>query len=279
MAGFRLAVTSDLHLPITPAATIADMAGAIAGFAPHALVIGGDVAESLQDLEYCLGLFRQMVSSPIWVLPGNHDLWARDAPSKLLWNELLPQTVRQAGCHWLEGTAFVQDGIAVAGTIAWYDYSGVDPIFQESTETFAKEKRYYNPDATKIDWDWSDLQFAALVAEPFLATLDRLEADAGVRQTVVVTHVPVLECQMCRRPEYLRWAFSNAYFGNLTLGAKILERHKVTHILSGHTHVERYGKVEGPDGRTIEAWVSASNYRQPAWVGLVLDPNQPAATP
>jgi hypothetical protein len=269
MCAMRLAVTSDLHLPITHAATLADMAGAIATFAPDALVIGGDVAESLLDLESCLGLFRRRLSCPIWVLPGNHDLWARDAPSQRLWYEILPQTIRQAGCNWFEGSAFTHDDIAVAGTIAWYDYSGADSILDEAPATFAREKRYFNPDATKIDWGWTDLEFAALVAEPFLATLDRLESDAGIRQTIVVTHVPVLECQMCRRPEY-RWAFSNAYFGNLTLGAKILERRKVTHILSGHTHVERQGTVELPDGRTVKAWTSASHYRKPAWVGLEL---------
>jgi hypothetical protein len=93
----------------------------------------------------------------------------------------------------------------------------------------------------------------------------------------VVTHVPVLECQMCRRPENPRWAFTNAYFGNLTLGKQILQRRKVTHIVSGHTHVERYGQLKGADGRKVEAWVLASDYRRPAWLGLVLDPNSPAS--
>jgi hypothetical protein len=208
-------------------------------------------------------------------LPGNHDLWARDARSTRLWHQVLPDTARQASCQWLEGTAFVEGGVGVAGTIAWYDYSAADPTVEATPAIFASEKRYFNPDATYIDWEWSDQQFAALIAQPFLATLDRLEADAAVRQTVVVTHVPVLECQMCRRPENPQWAFTNAYFGNLTLGQQILQRRKVTQIVSGHTHVERYGQVKGADGRTIEAWVLASDYRKPAWLGLVLDPDEP----
>jgi hypothetical protein len=271
MSAFRLAVTSDLHLPITPAATIADVARAIAAFGPHAAVIAGDIAESLKDLAYCLQVFRLTVSCPVWVLAGNHDVWARDARSKRLWQELLPESVREAGCNWLEGTAFVQEGVAVAGTIAWYDYSGADATVDATPAIFAAEKPYYNPDATLIDWEWNDLQFAALVAQPFLDTLDRLEADAAVRQTVVVTHVPVLECQMSRRPDNRRWAFTNAYFGNLTLGKRILQRPKVTHIVSGHTHVERHGRMPGADGRTVEAWVLGSDYRRPAWLGFVLD--------
>jgi len=153
MSAFRLAVTSDLHLPITAPTTIADIAGAIARFVPHAVVIAGDVAESVKDLAHCLELFRQIVSCPIWVLAGNHDLWARDARSKRLWQELLPETVRAAGCHWLEGTAFIQEGVAVAGTIAWYDYSGADVTVDATPAIFAAEKRYYNPDATYIDWE------------------------------------------------------------------------------------------------------------------------------
>jgi hypothetical protein len=270
MAAFRLAVTSDLHLPITPPATLADLAGAIAEFSPHALVIAGDVAESLKDTAYCLELFRQIVPCAVWVLPGNHDLWARDARSTRLWHQLLPETARQAGCQWLEGSAFVQDGVAVAGTIAWYDYSAADPQVGATPAIYASEKRHVNPDGMYIDWEWNDPQFAALIAQPFLATLDRLEADDSVRQMVVVTHVPVLECQMCRRPDNPRWSFSNAYFGNLTLGQQILQRSKVTHIVSGHTHVELYGKVRGAAGQTVHAWVLGSEYRWPAWIGFEL---------
>jgi hypothetical protein len=109
------------------------------------------------------------------------------------------------------------------------------------------------------------------VAGPFLATLDRLEADPSVRQTVVVTHVPLLECQMCRNSGNLDWAFSNAYFGNLTLGWQVLERKKVTHVVSGHTHIGREARLEGADGRVVEARVLDSDYRRPAWLGLTLD--------
>jgi predicted phosphohydrolase len=271
MPTVKLAVTADLHLPITSSTAIAELAREVEAFAPDVLVVAGDVGESLANIEKCLSLVKQFVPCPVWVLPGNHDLWARDASSRRLWEELLPQTVEQADCHWLEGKAFVLHGVAVAGTIAWYDYSAVDPHIRESARTFAENKCYYNMDANYINWEWSDPQFAELVAVPFLAALDRLEADPAVRQTVVVTHVPLLECQMCRDSGNPDWAFSNAYFGNLTLGAKVLQRKKVTHVISGHTHVERKGQVQTEDGRRIEAQVIASHYGQPAWVGITLE--------
>jgi Calcineurin-like phosphoesterase len=270
MPTVKLAVTSDLHLPITPSTAIAAAARALAEFAPDALVVAGDVGESLQDVARCLGVLKQFVTCPVWVLPGNHDLWSRGAGSKRVWEELLPRTVEEAGCLWLEGKSFVRGGVGVAGTIAWYDYSAADPSIKATAREFAENKRYYNNDAQYVSWEWSDPEFAARVAGPFLEALDRLEADPAVRQTVVVTHVPLLECQMCRDSGNADWAFSNAYFGNLALGERVLARPKVTHVVSGHTHVGRQGRVLRPAGPPVEAQVLASDYGRPAWAGLTL---------
>ncbi|MBI3466685.1 MAG: metallophosphoesterase [Planctomycetes bacterium] len=263
----RLAVTADLHLPITPAAKIATLAQEIADFVPDALVVAGDVGESVASIEGCLEILKQ-AGCPVFVLLGNHDLWARDAPSRRLWEEVLPDVVSRCGCVWLEADALVRRGVAVTGTIAWYDYSGADPTVQATRETFAREKGHYNNDAFLINWPWSDPEFAERVAGPFLAKLDQLEADPAVQQIIVVTHVPVLECQMSRQPNDRDWAFSNAYFGNITLGQKIAARRKVTHVISGHTHVGRAARLPLPDGRTIEARVLDSHYERPVWMGI-----------
>jgi predicted phosphohydrolase len=270
MPEIKLAITSDLHWPMTPEPAIADMAQQVARYDPRALILAGDVAELLHGLTECLALIKQFVTCPIWMLPGNHDLWHRTVSSQRLWEGRLRETVETSGCHWLEGRSFVVDGVGVAGTVAWYDYSAADPSVHTTAYTFARKKQYFNMDAQYIDWPWSDQEFAAMVAEPFLAEMDKLDADDAVRQTVVVTHVPLLECQMCRRPDNLDWSFSNAYFGNLTLGAKVLQRRKVTHIISGHTHVERQGTEARADGRLVEARVLASDYGDPHWVGLSL---------
>jgi len=265
----RLAVTSDLHLPITSFARIAAMYHEIAEFQPDTVVLAGDIGESLLDIEAVLKLF-QRIGCPVLVIAGNHDLWNRDAASRQLWEELLPQLVDSCGCQWFESGAFIQSGVAVTGTIAWYDYSGADPTIQAMPETFAREKGSFNNDAFLIDWPWSDIEFAASVASPFLATLDRLESNPSVHRIVVITHVPVLECQMTRRPHDRDWAFSNAYFGNLTLGSKIITHLKVTHVVSGHTHVGQSSVMELPDGRRVVARVIDSEYRRPAWVGLIV---------
>jgi 3',5'-cyclic AMP phosphodiesterase CpdA len=271
MPALQLAIASDLHLPITPAERVAALAREMADFTPDAVVLAGDLAESLADLERCLELFTQRCTCPVWVIPGNHDLWVRrTSDSRELWLKKLPQAVARAGCRWLEGSAFVLHGTAVAGTIAWYDYSAADPTVQASALTFAQEKYNFHPDALLIDWEWSDPEFADLVAAPFLAALDRLEGDPAVRRIVVITHVPLVEGQMHRDPANRDWSFANAYFGNLTLGHKVLRRRKVSHIISGHTHVGRHCQVERPEAPPVEAHVLPSEYENPSWLGLTL---------
>jgi predicted phosphohydrolase len=270
MPVIKLAFASDLHLPITSRTAIACMARAVAEFAPDVFVLAGDIAESLHDLTSCLHIIRETVATKILVLPGNHDLWARGIPSRAKWESLLANTVMDAGCEWFEGRSWSQHGIAIAGTIAWYDYSAKAPELKATLDDFAREKKYYIPDAYEIDWWWSDLEFARMVARPFLETLDRLEADPAIRQIVVATHVPLVECQMARDPSNNDWGFTNAYFGNFTLGNQVLARSKVSHIISGHTHVERRGRVARPDARPVEAIVIPSHYNSPRWVPLTL---------
>jgi 3',5'-cyclic AMP phosphodiesterase CpdA len=278
MPAVKVAFTSDLHFPITTAGRIAALAREAAEFGPDALVIAGDMAESPADLLRCLQIVRGEAGCPVWVLAGNHDLWARPPyDSHALWRQRLPEAVAETGCRWLEGTAFVLGDTAVAGTIAWYDYSAADPSVKATELEFAQKKMNYNADALRIDWGWSDPEFAERVSKPFLSTLDDLEADPAVRRVVAVTHVPLLEEQMCRDSGDRAWAFSNAYFGNLSLGRRVLERPKVSHVISGHTHVGRRGRVERPGGTPVEAVTLESDYENPAWLGLTFETARPAS--
>jgi Calcineurin-like phosphoesterase len=258
----KLAFTSDLHLPTTPRDVIAELARQIAGFAPDAVAVAGDIGESLADIQECLCIIKQAVTCPVLVVAGNHDLWSQEyrKNTKRRWRDELPEIVGKADCIWLEGESHIIQGVALAGSIAWYDYSAADPRFSElPAETFASNKRYYNPDAVLIEWSYSDPEFARLVGE------------SEVRQTIVFTHVPLLECQMCRKPQDEQWGFTNAYFGNLTLGEQVIQRKKVTHIISGHTRVGRHALVKLTDGRTIEARVLESHYGKPVWHRLIVD--------
>jgi hypothetical protein len=247
---------------------IATLVQEIAAGNPDAVVIAGDLGEFSRDTAACLSLFRT-VRCPVLVLAGNHDLFPDAYGSRRLWDEVLPRTEQDLGFCWLESNPFVRDGTAIIGSIAWYEYSAADPSIHEPPKTYAAEKRYFTPDH-KINWPRTDPEFAGLVTRPFLHALDRLEADPEVRRIVVVTHVPILEEQIPRKPGDTTWGFANAYLGNLTMGREVLVRRKVTHVISGHTHVGNSAQVRTAGGGTIRAHVIGSDYRKPALLQIDL---------
>ena len=264
----RIAITSDLHLPKTPAVVIEGLVVDMAAYDPDAAVLAGDLGESSDDFEPCLSLFRKL-ACPVLVLAGNHDVFPGRAGSRQLWQYVLPETVRRLGFHWLEGKPFVHGDVAVGGTVAWYDYSAADPAVRASPQDFAREKRYFSPDG-RIDWPWTDQEFAALVGEDFLGVLDRLEADPAVRRVVAVTHMPILDCQLLPWPGNPDWGFMRAYFGNLAVGREVVRRGKVTHVVSGHTHKGYEGRLPLSGGREIEVRVVGRAEGRPGWVPLAV---------
>ena len=82
-------------------------------------------------------------------------------------------------------------------------------------------------------------------------------------QVLVATHVPPFEENLVRKPGDLAWSIRNAYSGNLTLGRRIVQCPKVTHVISGHTHAGGRWRIQTPHG-TVESYVVGSDYGRPA---------------
>jgi hypothetical protein len=130
-------------------------------------------------------------------------------------------------------------------------------------------KRQFNPDAKYIDWPWSDGEFAAHVGDGLCARLEALEAEPAVRAVLVVTHVPLVAEQLFYKPNDQRWGVGNAFFGNLTLGRRVLAFGKVRSIISGHTHIGRSAvtaRMQLPDLPPIPVTTLASDYDAPVYV-------------
>jgi hypothetical protein len=87
---------------------------------------------------------------------------------------------------------------------------------------------------------------------------------------VVVTHMPILDCQILPWPNNPDWGFMKGYFGNLTLGREVLTHGKVTHLLSGHTHKGYDGRLQLPGGRRVGVHVVGRAEGRPRWVPLVV---------
>ncbi|MCS7167204.1 MAG: metallophosphoesterase [Gemmatales bacterium] len=286
-----LAVTADLHYPKASNFTLSQLAQAIERQRPDVLLIAGDLGDCSAYSATSLAFFRQL-PCPKLVLAGNHDLYphnenflrspsepvpvpqphsTKELTSAQLWQGELRRQIQAQGGVWLEDTVYVRPPVAIVGTIAWYDYSAADPQLGYGPEVYAREKRFFSTD-DRINWPWSDLEFADMVSREFLKRLDQVVEDPRVAHIVVVTHVPILEEQLLRRPGDRYWGFSNAYFGNLTLGRQVLQRPKVCLVVSGHTHIGRHVSFLAPNGRLLHAAVVGRRQRQPRFLLFRIPP-------
>lgn len=265
----RIVVTSDLHLGITYERELCALADQIAAEQPDLTVLAGDIGEGLANVRACLRLFEQLPGE-VAVVMGNHDLWSHGYESQKLWDELLPAAARDAGMIWLDDATWRCEGVAVVGSMVWYDYSAVDPAIPPMPlEWFARHKSQYNPDADYINWPWTDLEMAQMLGDALIERMQAVEADPEVNAMLIVTHVPLYRVQMYYRPGDLRWGTGSAYFGNMTLGQRLLAMPKLRRVISGHTHIGREGAVDRPNLPPLPVSVLASDYHKPVY--LVVD--------
>jgi 3',5'-cyclic AMP phosphodiesterase CpdA len=261
-----IAVTSDLHLGLTAPAKLQALRDQIAEQAPDLTVLAGDLGEPLRQFVACLRLFADLPGE-MAVLAGNHDVWATGSKkSQDLWERDLPAAVRDAGMIWLEEQSLQAGDVAVAGSLAWYDYSAADPALASAyTPSFyAAVKPKINNDGNYVDWPWTDVEFANRLGDGLMQRLDDLESRPDVMGILAVTHAPLCEEQLVRKPDDLHWSIGNAYLGNLTLGRRVLAASKVRAIVSGHTHVGCSGHIERSDGSAMLYAVVPSEYGDPA---------------
>ncbi|MCC6545563.1 metallophosphoesterase [Candidatus Sumerlaeota bacterium] len=263
----RILITSDLHYEVTGHEAIRRLVAGMEREEPDALVLAGDIGNPSRLFEHCLALFVRM-NCPVAVLPGNHDLWRSPGEtSAALHEELLPAITRDCGFHWLPDEPMrLPGGTAIAGNIAWYDYSARDMEAPATEEQVEEEKRFFCNDANNVDWEFTDREFAARCRKKLTAQCQALEHDPGVRAIVVVTHVPIMKGQMEWRPDDARWNFRNAYFGHLTLGNELKSLGKLHWVVSGHTHLGLSGAAEREGLPPIATSVIPSDYGKPRWV-------------
>jgi len=265
----RIAVTADLHFDraghLTSPQQVDDLVERLRVAAPDAVILAGDLGHPSGNFAACLAAFQRL-RVPVGVVAGNHDVWRdeqRGWSSRELWEQQLPSLVDEAGFVWLEGSSLRLGDVAIAGSLAWYDYSAAPRSVPYPPEYLAGVKRMFNNDAVWIDWPWTDAELAGTLRDGLVRRLEELDADPGVRQVLVVTHVPLFEEQLLRRPGDERWEISNAYFGNLTTGQAVLRSEKLVRVISGHTHGARHGLVPRADGRSVEVSVIGSDYGSP----------------
>lgn len=234
----RLLAVSDLHVGM------ADNRPIIERLRPTSdddwLIVAGDVAERVADIEWALGLLANRFARVIWT-PGNHELWTiRDDPVRLRGAERYDHLValcRRLGVLTPEDPYAVWEGpegpVAIAPVFALYDYSfRTAPTKREALErAFASgvvctDEFFLHPDPYPSREAWCH----ARVAE----TERRLAAHDPDIPLILVSHWPLVRelTDILRYPEFAQWCGTE-------LTADWHRRFRTEVVVYGHLHIPR----------------------------------------
>jgi predicted phosphohydrolase len=261
----RLVFTADLHWGIRPAGDQAtrQLIEDLTAEPPDVLVLAGDVGAGA-DFDRCLALFDNLNCIKALV-PGNHDIWVEEndarGDSLQVYQEHLPKRCTEHGFHYLDQAPliFPEAGLALAGSINWYDYSwSLEKLKRKLTdwEDRLRNKRFSrgrHNDARFVRWPLDDPGFTRLVVE----TLERhlRECLDQVGQTIVVTHHPAfygLSFSRILPPLTVDALIWDALAGNSAMDSLLTQFAKqIPFVFSGHTHRARENRLQSIRGYNI----------------------------
>lgn len=276
----KIVFVSDTHISSPTSGRLWSTLERLAELEPDIVLWGGDLIDHVGGWETLLTeCTSSLPDAHMLFLAGNHDLWMPYHPeavnSSRVFDTELPELVKMYGHNWAEDSTFISDDnrIAIVGTIGWYDYSVKDLTHTHyPNEYFASQKKNYNNDGNfvKFDEGVTDVSFSKNLLDNLKKRIKELP-DA-VKTIIIFTHVPVFSDCVVFKPWDHRWTFGSSYFYNLTLGEELRGIKKLRLVLSGHTHCEKEGMVEGVLGNKIKYIVSGSDYGKPQLVEAVVGP-------
>jgi predicted phosphohydrolase len=251
----RVAVTADLHYGLRHGdgtAATHQLVAELFQDPPDLLILAGDIGAA-DDFERCLDLFAELPGRKALV-PGNHDIWVRShdprGDSLAVYREHLPRIAAGRGFHYLDhGPLVLPDlGLAVAGSMNWYDYSwSIDRLPQAAadwrdrleTKRFARGR---HNDANFVRWSHSDGSFTREVVSALRTHLQ--QALEQVPAALLITHHPPFRALNYpkKEPHDLDALLWEAFSGNA--GVEFLLREfgeRVPVAFCGHTHFAREG--------------------------------------
>ena len=211
------------------------------------LIVAGDVAEKVADVEWTLRLLSSRFARVIWA-PGNHELWTvRDDPVRLSGEARYQHLV--ALCRGLSVVTPEDDypiwtgaggPVTIAPLFVLYDYTFRPPATSTKEEALAHAYRtgvvctdefLLHPDPYPSREAWS--QARAALTEARLSTLE------GSR-TVLVNHFPLVRepTRVLRHPEFAQWCGTEST-------ADWHRRFNAVVAVYGHLHVPRTTWYDG----------------------------------
>ncbi|WP_283133171.1 metallophosphoesterase family protein [Rhizohabitans arisaemae] len=242
----KLLAISDLHVSHPENRKITE------GIRPESgddwLLVAGDVAETVGEVEWALGLLRERFARVIWA-PGNHELWtARQDPVRLKGEaryRRLVEVCRSLGVTTPEDSYPIWEGAdgpaLIVPLFLGYDYTfrPEGASTKEESLAVAYESGVVCADEVLLHPDpypTRDAWCRARVAE----TERRLSAEAGGLPVVFVNHYPLVRepTRVLRYPEFAQWCGTE-----LTADWHI--RYNVAVMVYGHLHIPRTTWYDG----------------------------------
>ncbi|WP_434739935.1 metallophosphoesterase family protein [Micromonospora sp. SH-82] len=236
----RLLAISDLHIGYQENRSFVET---LRPQTPHDwLLVAGDVADTVADIEWALGLLAERFAKVVWV-PGNHELWTPPADPVTLRGveryEHLVDRCRSLGVLTPEDPYPVWTGpggpVQIAPLFLLYDYSwrpeGLDTpeaALAEAHRTgiVCTDEYLLHPDPYPTRAQWC----AARVA----LTERRLAARDPDLPTILVNHYPLV-----REPTRVLWYPIFAQWCGTDATADWHLRFDVAAMVYGHLHIPR----------------------------------------
>jgi 3',5'-cyclic AMP phosphodiesterase CpdA len=234
----RLLAVSDLHVRQAQNRAFVEK---VAPAADDWLILGGDLGESEEDLDFVFATLAPRFAKLIWV-PGNHELWTLDAdPRGEAKYQRLVDVARRYGVLTPEDPypAWPEDPkLVIAPLFLLYDYSFcpddvTDPIAwaaEEGIRCADEVLLWPDPYPTREAWCRARCDLTA-------ARLDALPADTS---TILVNHFPLRQAH-ARLPLVPRFS--------IWCGTRRTEdwhlRYRAKAVVFGHLHIRQERVVDG----------------------------------
>jgi 3',5'-cyclic AMP phosphodiesterase CpdA len=206
------------------------------------LIVCGDVAETVEDIEWALSVLRNRFDTVIWV-PGNHELWTHPKDAVQLRGvpryQHLVQTCQALGVLTPEDEFPVWRGaggpVRIAPLFLLYDYTfrapGTDTkeaslAYAYETGVVCTDEHFLHPDPYPTREAWC----RARVAE----AQRRLDAYDPEIPFVLVNHWPLVRepTAVLHYPEFAQWCGTE-------LTADWHTRYRTAAVVYGHLHIPR----------------------------------------
>jgi 3',5'-cyclic AMP phosphodiesterase CpdA len=212
------------------------------------LLVAGDVAEAVADVEWALGVLRNNFGTVVWV-PGNHELWTLPADPVQLRGEArylhLVQRCRALGVLTPEDPYPVWPGpdgpVLVAPLFLLYDYTfrpdgaatkeqSLQQAFDEGIVCTDEFVLHPEPWPTREAWCRARVE----------QTARRLAERDPALPTVLVNHYPLVRepTRILRYPVFAQWCGTE-------LTHDWHRRFNAVAVVYGHLHIPRTIQVDG----------------------------------